>query len=593
MNTQHIPIELIDANPWQTRTEETPEHIEQIAESIRHSRKQDIGEHGLWTPLMARQATGSDGRYQIPFGMTRLAAFKLANPNVKEFPLDIVELTDVQMSDLAAEENARRKNLSAIETARAIERRIKDFGMTQMDAAAPFGYKDQSSVSNLLRLLKLPAPIQAHVHSGELSERVARRLISVARVAPNEVVKVAEQAMKEEPGEREAAVLDRFDDILHKKGKSLDGVAWDLKWPKAPMSAENVRDPAKDEPAEVPACIGCENFVEADYSRYCTFAACYQLKTRLFARSEAARISQKTGIAIGASSPDAAGVHLFFGGDYESREFVPRVMKLKRAAPLLFLVPIEDGTQDTFETTGSRVVQLGTTDLKALKKLARAKPRRNEADEDEDEERVPAGESESARHEREMRLRQKRFRASSRVQQENERLLAAATKVLGPAIEKGGLLDLLTDMAMEPDFEGHLGIAGKHVWGERRSKKIGDARAKQFLVMGWILSEHSTASVATESKIRKLIENTARELKIRLPKNWDSLDETPYLHEGNCWNCGCETNEYSRAITQADLERGWTVLGDLEEPEMVLCPECAVRTNNGQDLEKPKGKKAQ
>src|SRR5687767_10843203 len=119
MTTMLLDPNQIHPNPWQTRLAEDPEHIAGLAESIR-----DVGL--LQTPLA--RLTPAGGVAELAFGHSRLAAWKVAKPG-EAFPLEIRALSDRQMSDLAAEENSRRKNLSAIETAKAIQKRIADFGL--------------------------------------------------------------------------------------------------------------------------------------------------------------------------------------------------------------------------------------------------------------------------------------------------------------------------------------------------------------------------------------------------------------------------------------------------------------------------------
>ncbi len=155
-----VPLELIDSNPWQGRLDEDAVHVKALAE--------DIAENTLLQPGLGRRV---NGRVQIAFAHSRLAAFKFldesfgtrgngqAGDTFALFPVILRELTDRQMSDYAAAENAKRKNLTAIETAQAIQKRIADFGLTQLEAGRPFGYTSQGAVANLLRLLELPPAV--------------------------------------------------------------------------------------------------------------------------------------------------------------------------------------------------------------------------------------------------------------------------------------------------------------------------------------------------------------------------------------------------------------------------------------------------
>jgi ParB family transcriptional regulator, chromosome partitioning protein len=172
MTTQTIAVAQIKANPYQARLADDPEHIQGIADSIRTD--------GLLQTPLARRI---NGHYELAFGHSRLAAWQIAKPG-EPFPLEVRELTDRQMSDAAASENGRRKNLSAIETATAIERRIRDFKLSQLEAAKPFGYTSQGGVSNLLRLLKLPETVRAMVQDGRAVELIRRALVKIPKLRP-------------------------------------------------------------------------------------------------------------------------------------------------------------------------------------------------------------------------------------------------------------------------------------------------------------------------------------------------------------------------------------------------------------------------
>ncbi|HSV85302.1 MAG TPA: ParB/RepB/Spo0J family partition protein [Levilinea sp.] len=184
---EHYELSIIDPNPWQPRQEKDPEHIKKIALSI--------AQDGLMQVPIGRRV---DGRVQLAFGHSRLAAYRwlvdmLPSSNIEgdytRMPVELRELSDLQMFDLAIRENIARKDLSPIDEARAMLRYRQDFGKTSKEIGELFGISD-SAVRNKMRLLELPETVQAQV-GGDLSEMTARRLISLQKVAPAQVETVA------------------------------------------------------------------------------------------------------------------------------------------------------------------------------------------------------------------------------------------------------------------------------------------------------------------------------------------------------------------------------------------------------------------
>jgi len=123
-------------------------------------------------------------RVQLAAGHRRLRAFQHlhttgSNGEYATFPVDIQILNDQAMADIAWEENARRKNLSPIEEAQALQQALDRFGWTQTELGQRWGLS-QSAVANKLRLLKLPTDAQRAIRSGQISERHGRALLKAA-----------------------------------------------------------------------------------------------------------------------------------------------------------------------------------------------------------------------------------------------------------------------------------------------------------------------------------------------------------------------------------------------------------------------------
>jgi ParB family chromosome partitioning protein len=173
-----IPLELIDRNPYQTRTHFDELALNQLAESIRAS--------GVVQPITVRP---SSGRFQLITGERRwLASGRAGKTTV---PAIVRQLSNEQALEITIIENLQREDLNPVEQARAYERLGREFNLTQEQMAQRTG-KDRSSVSNFLRLLKLPAEVLTMVESTALSFGHAKALMSLD--SPEAMLQLAQRA---------------------------------------------------------------------------------------------------------------------------------------------------------------------------------------------------------------------------------------------------------------------------------------------------------------------------------------------------------------------------------------------------------------
>ena len=158
-------IDKIKPNPNQPRSYFDEEKLNRLAESIR--------ERGVIQPLLVSRAKGN--RYDLIAGERRLRAARIAG--VDEVPVVVMEPgSDNESLELALIENIQRQDLNPIEEATAYSRLIHEFNLTQEEGAAKVGRK-RSTITNVLRLLKLPRPLQDDVVAGRISEGHARVLL--------------------------------------------------------------------------------------------------------------------------------------------------------------------------------------------------------------------------------------------------------------------------------------------------------------------------------------------------------------------------------------------------------------------------------
>jgi len=173
-----IPIELIDHNPFQTRSHLNEEQLAELAASITSN--------GVVQPVLVRPL--ANGRFQLIAGERRWKASEMAGK--KTIPAILRRVSDEQAMEITIVENLQRTDLNPMEQARAFERLSREFHMTQEQMAIRTG-KDRVTVANFLRLLRLPMSVQARVESGELTYGHARSLLAFEHA--EEMEKVAQR----------------------------------------------------------------------------------------------------------------------------------------------------------------------------------------------------------------------------------------------------------------------------------------------------------------------------------------------------------------------------------------------------------------
>lgn len=162
-----IPIRLIkEINPYQPRTEFDQEALEDLADSVKR--------HGIIQPITVRKL--GEQEYQLIAGERRLRASKLAG--LQEIPAFVRTADDAQMLEMALIENVKREDLNPIEIALSYQRLVSELNLKQEELGTRVD-KKRSTITNYLRLLKLPDDIQVGLRQGEISMGHARALISV------------------------------------------------------------------------------------------------------------------------------------------------------------------------------------------------------------------------------------------------------------------------------------------------------------------------------------------------------------------------------------------------------------------------------
>ena len=168
-NITRIPVEQIEVNPKQPRRDFDETALRELSESIKL--------HDIIQPVTVVKT--NNGKYQLISGERRLRASKLAG--LKDIPAYIRTADDQQMLEMALLENLQRENLNAIEIGLSYRRLMDECDLTQEEVAERMK-KDRSTVTNYLRLLRLPPDIQKSVRDGDLSMGHARAIIGLEQV---------------------------------------------------------------------------------------------------------------------------------------------------------------------------------------------------------------------------------------------------------------------------------------------------------------------------------------------------------------------------------------------------------------------------
>ncbi|QWT18323.1 ParB/RepB/Spo0J family partition protein [Collinsella sp. zg1085] len=176
-----VDIDLVYPNPNQPRTHFEPAALQELADSIRV--------HGVLQPLLVRK---QGEKYEIIAGERRYQASKLVG--LKEVPVITKDVDEQEMLELALIENLQRSDLNPIEEAKGYQQLIEKSNLTQ-EALAKAVSKSRSSITNALRLLDLPEPVQALLFDGKITAGHARAILAVP--FEEQRIKLAEKVVAE------------------------------------------------------------------------------------------------------------------------------------------------------------------------------------------------------------------------------------------------------------------------------------------------------------------------------------------------------------------------------------------------------------
>jgi ParB family chromosome partitioning protein len=207
----HVPVDNIRPNPHQPRKEFDEDRLGELADSIEN--------HGLIQPITVRYI--GEKRFELISGERRLRASKLAG--IEEIPAYIREVNDEDIISYALIENIQREDLNPIEVALGYQRLIEEAGYTQGEVAERVG-KNRTTVTNMLRLLNLPAFIQAGLRDKKISMGHARALIPIEDEEDQEKIynKIIDKGYSVRKTEKVVRALDEKEDRSGNKDQKKD-----------------------------------------------------------------------------------------------------------------------------------------------------------------------------------------------------------------------------------------------------------------------------------------------------------------------------------------------------------------------------------
>lgn len=192
--TLEISLDHIEVNPFQPRTHFDQEALQELADSIKV--------HGIIQPITVRRLARD--QYQLISGERRFQASKLAG--LKSIPAYVRSADDQQMLEMALIENIQRENLNAIEIALSYQRLISECSLKQDELGDRVG-KNRATVTNYLRLLKLPPDVQIAVRDNKISMGHARAIINVEN--PDQQLYIFKRTLTEDLSVRKVEELVR------------------------------------------------------------------------------------------------------------------------------------------------------------------------------------------------------------------------------------------------------------------------------------------------------------------------------------------------------------------------------------------------
>lgn len=565
----------IDINPYQVKGDRRfrgPD-FDELVESVRAN--------GVRQPPPARPHPTLEGVVQLQSGHRRLAASKIARPG-EPFSVVLKDVSEIEMFEGCAEENLQREGINDIERAQLMEtyKTIRP-DATNADIARVFRLKDPASVTNIRKLLRLPAVLQAHVAENNLPDAYARQLVGIAAVNEKTAIAIGNKVAAASKSEKRHVFDQATANLFWKQMTTLDA-GWSDDW-----LADNpvtVETDLGDGDRIVGPCAGCVFHVQTQ----CARPTCFNEKLKMWTGLELERVSAKLKIAGAAAAEQTA---VLFRGEYNDDEFAKLLLNNapKEIRALLRLVPYAGGDRYNHlqHLLGSRQLTLAATDKATVDTWigAQRNKRTGGGERKLAKTEKPAAETDTQRAKRVAAEKEEQTanRAARSAQWKSKYdalwLVEQAARLAGPQLQIEG--DFLKSVEALFAKKYHLnGDVEATAWlplfaalKEAATPAQSDALRRQHIALcvfgdcgvadsnGRPDYERAHEHIVKEAgfhlpdKGRFGLDRVAHGLGITLPDGWD----IPPVHrtEINCWQCGTFAGNVSEKLTGRDLAEGW------------------------------------
>lgn len=558
---------LLDPNPFQpkSRVTFTPDQLEDLI---------SVKDLGFIQKPQVRMHSTRRGRYQIKVGHRRCAAWQLYRPG-ELIPVDLIAADDRAMFEHMIVENLRT-DPTPVERAVMIRDYMQRFNVTQAQAAPLFGLKNQASISNLLKLLALPADVQPLVNPQQVPQRLARLLVRPGQIAPKEVADLAKNIAAADDDDKETIVENGLRDLLNRKAVMIGWHDFKTDWqPTFQLTIDGRQE-------TTPACEACDLFLRVGNANYCTRKACHAAKSKHWPSVEMQRVSEKFGIPVYDPAHDARAAKAL-DYDYRTEARVKAWLSAKTRPDHLRLIINQNKYGSGHSSVlGTDLVLLATTDPHALDG-----PKKPEPKPDRSTESPAARAKRIEREEAEAELRRAERSAARRSRADVTWLVQQLTLDTAAQLKiEGGILEIAAqDIAHTVHvFSDWVEL---HAFSQSIHAHKDDATRKQYIVFRLLLNEiqsYTTGETYAWSRaIARAEEVVTRDLKLKLLPGWNK----PPIHrtDSNCWACGTFTP--GPAITGVDRAKGWTVSGS--DGSVACSDKCRQKLSSPSPIRRGKG----
>lgn len=470
---------------------------------------------------------------------------------------------DRAKTELAIIENVQRGNLSVADEARAYEQLSSEFGFTDDQIGQRVG-KARSTIRNLRNLLALPPDVLELVGEGDgkIPQRSARKLVKLARIAPQTVLNTAQQLLKV-PTEVDALV--QYAIQQHTFCIEHD---WDLKWPMQSISATD-----EGGSLEIRACHHCPAFLKIDKARYCTNPRCYAAKTRLYVGQELVRVSQTTGIPIADKDEKVTVLDI----TYHNKARVSMWLKIGPLPNHLRLAARPSKQLSSWwhhrDLLGTGEVLLASTNPEMLNRYQKA--------------RKLVGTAGNAVKQGASLIEDEELALVRKARTDVTWLVMNTARALAPKIGiSGGALAFFAEFIDQhlsaptnnwPELQDFMAMHWKAQPIVKNTTTAPDLILRERILVKCLIDALQSLTpyeMFDWPHALRQVEQLAAQFDLKLPDGWDR----PPVHKTatNCWHCGRFTS--LNRLTNRDIKDGWGVSQRGKDVVDVYCPDCGSKS---------------